>query len=98
MILENAPEGGSDIAEIAPVDFVPLRREITAEAKDDSVVSVTMHDGSVVRFRQVASDYDPKNRDAAYAYVREHQARGEVDDQRYWFAIKPYNSLEGLSE
>src|SRR5262245_18745167 len=43
--------------EIAPVDFVPLRREITAEAKDDAVVSVTMHDGSVVRFRQVASDY-----------------------------------------
>jgi 2-oxoglutarate ferredoxin oxidoreductase subunit beta len=37
-----------------------------------------MHDGSVVRFRQVASDYDPKNRDAAYAYVREHQAKGEV--------------------
>src|SRR5215510_3981204 len=64
--------------EIAPVDFVPLRREITAEAKDDAVVSVTMHDGSVVRFRQVASDYDPRNRDGAYAYVREHQARGEV--------------------
>jgi 2-oxoglutarate ferredoxin oxidoreductase subunit beta len=64
--------------EVAPVDFVPLRREITAETKDDAVVSVTMHDGSVVRFRQVASDYDPTNRDAAYAYVREHQAKGEV--------------------
>ena len=37
-----------------------------------------MHDGSVVRFRRVASDYDPRDRDAAYAHVRERQARGEV--------------------
>jgi 2-oxoglutarate ferredoxin oxidoreductase subunit beta len=37
-----------------------------------------MHDGSVVRFHRVASDYDPRNRDAAYAHVREHMARGEV--------------------
>jgi 2-oxoglutarate ferredoxin oxidoreductase subunit beta len=64
--------------EVAPVDFVPLRREITAETSDTAVVSVTMHDGSVVRFRRVASDYDPRDRDAAYAYVRKHQARGEV--------------------
>jgi 2-oxoglutarate ferredoxin oxidoreductase subunit beta len=62
----------------APVDFVPLRREITAEIPDADVVSVTMHDGSVARFRKVASDYDPRDRDAAYAYVREHQRRGEV--------------------
>jgi 2-oxoglutarate ferredoxin oxidoreductase subunit beta len=62
----------------APVDFVPLRREISAEATDSPVVSVTMHDGSSVRFRKVAADYDPRNRDAAYAYVRERQRRGEV--------------------
>jgi 2-oxoglutarate ferredoxin oxidoreductase subunit beta len=37
-----------------------------------------MHDGSVVRFRRVAPDYNPTNRDAAYAYVRAAQARGEV--------------------
>jgi len=64
--------------DVSPVDFVPLRREITAETSDTAVVSVTMHDGSVVRFRRVASDYDPRDRDAAYAYVRKHQARGEV--------------------
>jgi len=64
--------------DVSPVDFVPLRREITAETTDSAAVSVTMHDGSVVRFRRVASDYDPRDRDAAYAYVREHQARNEV--------------------
>jgi len=62
----------------APVDFVPLRHEVTAAVSADAPTTVTMHDGSTVRFRTVASDYDPTDRDAAYAYVREHQMRGEV--------------------
>jgi 2-oxoglutarate ferredoxin oxidoreductase subunit beta len=64
--------------EIAPVDFVPLRREIAVDETDSAVVSVPMHDGSIVRFRKVAGDYDPTDRDAAYAFVRESQARGEI--------------------
>jgi 2-oxoglutarate ferredoxin oxidoreductase subunit beta len=64
--------------ELASVDFVPLRHEITADTGTSEAVSVTMHDGSTVRFRRVASEYDPRDRDAAYAHVREHQARGEV--------------------
>ena len=40
-----------------------------------------MHDGSVVRFREVASDYDPTDRDAAYAHVRARQERGEIVDR-----------------
>jgi 2-oxoglutarate ferredoxin oxidoreductase subunit beta len=64
--------------EVAPVDFVPLRREIAAGQTEDALTSVTMHDGSVVRFRKVANDYDPRNRDAAYAYLRARQTKGEV--------------------
>src|SRR5262245_28710480 len=65
--------------EVAPVDFVPLRREIaTPDAEDASLMTVTMHDGSLVRFRKVEEDYDPTNRDKAYAYVRQRQAKGEV--------------------
>ncbi len=64
--------------EASPVDFVPLRREIAASTEDAGLVSVTMHDGSTVRFRKVAEDYDPTNRDRAYAYVRSRQAKGEV--------------------
>ena len=30
-----------------------------------------MHDGSWVRLRKVAEDYDPTDRDRAYAYIRE---------------------------
>jgi 2-oxoglutarate ferredoxin oxidoreductase subunit beta len=65
--------------EVAPVDFVPLKGEITTETEGDQDVRViTMHDGSMVRFRRVAQDYDPTDRDAAYAHVRRLQEQGEV--------------------
>jgi 2-oxoglutarate ferredoxin oxidoreductase subunit beta len=64
--------------DVAPVDFVPIRREIVAPNGDGAAVDVTMHDGSVVRFRPVDSAYDPRNRDAAYAHVSRHQQQGEV--------------------
>ena len=64
--------------ELSPVDFVPLRREIAAESGEGDVTSVTMHDGSTVRFRAVGNDYDPTDRDRAYEHVRDLQAKGEV--------------------
>jgi 2-oxoglutarate ferredoxin oxidoreductase subunit beta len=64
--------------EVASVDFVPVRHEITASSEAGGAMAVTMHDGSVVRFRRADSDYDPTDRDAAYAYVRRLQERGEV--------------------
>jgi 2-oxoglutarate ferredoxin oxidoreductase subunit beta len=37
-----------------------------------------MHDGSVVRFKGVPQDYDPRDRDKVLAYLHEHQGKGEV--------------------
>jgi 2-oxoglutarate ferredoxin oxidoreductase subunit beta len=39
---------------------------------------VRMHDGSTVRFRKLDADYDPTDRDAAYATVKRLQEGGEV--------------------
>jgi 2-oxoglutarate/2-oxoacid ferredoxin oxidoreductase subunit beta len=64
--------------EVAPVDFVPLRREITAAYGPGAATTVRMHDGSEVRFRKLEEGYDPTDRDAAYAHVRRLQERGEV--------------------
>ena len=83
--------------DVAPVDYVPLRREIGTSGASggngsvaaaagpehavrdaDGALTVTMHDGSVVRFRDVDQGYDPTDRDAAYAHVRRLQDRGEV--------------------
>lgn len=64
--------------ELAPVDFVPLTHEIRASYDPGAALTVPMHDGSLVRFRKLAGDYDPTDRDAAYAEVKQHQSRGEV--------------------
>jgi 2-oxoglutarate ferredoxin oxidoreductase subunit beta len=64
--------------EISAADFVPLRREITAPVTNEAISTVTMHDGSVIRFRKTPDGYDPTNREAAYAHVRACQQRNEV--------------------
>jgi 2-oxoglutarate ferredoxin oxidoreductase subunit beta len=37
-----------------------------------------LHDGSWVRLRKVAADYDPADRDRAYGYIRDRQKDGEI--------------------
>jgi 2-oxoglutarate/2-oxoacid ferredoxin oxidoreductase subunit beta len=64
--------------EVSAADFVPLRREITAPETGEELTSVTMHDGSLVRFRKTSEGYDPTNRESAYSHVRACQARGEI--------------------
>ncbi|MGH7561348.1 MAG: 2-oxoacid:ferredoxin oxidoreductase subunit beta [Gemmatimonadales bacterium] len=65
--------------DVAPVDFVPVRHEITSPAGNgDGAMNVTMHDGSVVRFRPVGADYDPTDREAAWSHVYGLQQMGEV--------------------
>jgi len=66
------------IREVVHADFVPVREEITASYEAGTTTDVTLHDGSVIRLRKVAPDYDPTDRDAVYAYVRACQRRGEV--------------------
>jgi 2-oxoglutarate/2-oxoacid ferredoxin oxidoreductase subunit beta len=59
-------------------DFVPAVAEITAELAAGAATSVTMHDGSVVRFRKVATDYDPTDRSAVWSYLQARQSTGEI--------------------
>src|SRR4051812_20049976 len=46
----------------ASVDFVPLRREITADYAEGSVANVKTHDGSVIHLHKVEADYDRTDR------------------------------------
>jgi 2-oxoglutarate/2-oxoacid ferredoxin oxidoreductase subunit beta len=64
--------------EIVQADFVPPATEITADYEAGAVRNVMMHDGSWVRLRKVAPDYDPIDRDRAYGFIRERQRSGEV--------------------
>ncbi|MFN7981567.1 MAG: 2-oxoacid:ferredoxin oxidoreductase subunit beta [Vicinamibacterales bacterium] len=64
--------------EIVEAVFVPPSESITTEYEAGSVRSVMLHDGSWVRLRKLAEDYDPTDRDRAYAHVRDRQRAGEV--------------------
>jgi 2-oxoglutarate ferredoxin oxidoreductase subunit beta len=64
--------------EVVQADFVPPREEITTEYDQGTVQNVMLHDGSWVRLRKVAADYDATDRDQAYAYIRDRQQAGEV--------------------
>jgi len=59
-------------------DFVTPASEILAHIGQNGAVSVTMHDGSVVRFKGVPPDYDPTDRRKVTDYLEEHQGKGEI--------------------
>ncbi len=61
---------------VVETDFVPPASEITAEYDDET--SITMHDGSVVRFSKVPDGYDPSDRDIVTTYLRDNQSRGVI--------------------
>ena len=60
------------------VDFMPARSEITADYAPGEVTDIVQHDGSTLRLRKLAPDFDPTDRIAAMNHVMTHQARGEI--------------------
>jgi 2-oxoglutarate/2-oxoacid ferredoxin oxidoreductase subunit beta len=63
---------------VVEADFVPPAREIVADYAAGTAAEVRMHDGSVVRFTKIPTDYDPGDRDAVSAYLRQHQRDGTI--------------------
>jgi 2-oxoglutarate ferredoxin oxidoreductase subunit beta len=66
------------VHDVADADFVPLRKEIVVPADAGAQHTVTLHDGSTIKFRRIEPGYDPSDRDAVYSYIRNHQKQGEV--------------------
>ena len=64
--------------EVVQADYIHPAAAITTQYDPGSVRSVMLHDGSWVRLRKVAEDYDPTDRDRAYKYIRDRQKDGEV--------------------
>jgi 2-oxoglutarate ferredoxin oxidoreductase subunit beta len=64
--------------EVVHADFVQPQAEISIQYEAGESTAVTLHDGSRVTLHKVAQDYDPTDRDAAYAYVRARQNANEV--------------------
>ena len=60
------------------LDFIESREEITAEYAPGTLAHVTQHDGSVLRLRKLAEEYDPTDRIKVMNYLQQRAAAGEV--------------------
>ena len=60
------------------LDFMPRREAIAVDYAEGEVIDVPQHDGSVVRLRKLAPEYDPSDRVKALDYIARHQTKGEV--------------------
>src|SRR5579872_1841910 len=60
------------------LDFMIEREAITADYAPGTVETVTQHDGSMLRLRKLAADYDPHDRISALTYLQQRHAAGEV--------------------
>lgn len=58
-------------------DFVPPADPIVATIAPNGTTSVTLHDGSIVRFKSVPQNYDPTDRPGVVAFLQ-GQAKGEI--------------------
>jgi 2-oxoglutarate ferredoxin oxidoreductase subunit beta len=66
------------LLQLVSADFVPFAQEIAVEYQPGTATSVRLHDGSVVRLRKVAEDYDPTDRQAVADHLELHRHRGEI--------------------
>jgi 2-oxoglutarate ferredoxin oxidoreductase subunit beta len=64
--------------ELHELDFVPFFEDIDVEIPEGEAMSVQMHDGSHLRIRKLARDFDPTNRLAALIALEEAEAKDEV--------------------
>ena len=60
------------------LDVLLGREPITVDYAPGEVVSVTQHDGSVLRLRKLNDDYDPRDRLAAMDFLQQQAAEGQI--------------------
>jgi 2-oxoglutarate/2-oxoacid ferredoxin oxidoreductase subunit beta len=60
------------------LDVMLPRESITADYAPGTVEEVTQHDGSVLKLRKLAADYDVHDRIAAMNFLQERKAAGEI--------------------
>src|SRR5213596_2739993 len=60
------------------LDFMPMHSEITADYAPGTLQEVRQHDGSIIKLRKLAADYDPTDKINAVNHISQAAAKGEV--------------------
>ena len=78
------------------LDVITVHKEITTEYAAGMVQEVRQHDGSVIRLRKLAADYDAADRIAAMTYVQSRYAVGEIVTGLLYMDPEPHDLHDNL--
>lgn len=60
------------------IDFVPMMTEIKVDYNQGDVADVAMHDGSLIKLKKLAKDWDPQSSQSAMNAIINAKSRGEI--------------------
>src|SRR4029077_4576369 len=60
------------------IEFIEDKLEVKADYAPGTATVVRQHDGSYLKRRKLATDYDPTDRSTALAYLMQSHGKGEV--------------------
>lgn len=79
------------------LDFITGQEPITADYAPGTVTDVLQHDGTTLRLRKLAEDYDPSDKAGALSHIQERAAAGEVATGLLYLDPLPRDLHEGLN-
>jgi len=82
---------------LADVSFVPFFQDITVDYDPGTATEITMHDGSRVILKKLATDYDPTNKVEALRVLTEAHDQGEIVTGLFYVDTKRKDFLELLN-
>lgn len=63
---------------LSQVDFVPMRKEITASYTAGKEKEITLHDGSVIHLHKTSHNYDPYDKENALHHINQYKKQGKI--------------------
>ena len=82
---------------LADVSFVPFFQDITVDYEPGTATEITMHDGSRLILKKLATDYDPTNKVEALRVLTEAHDKGEIVTGLFYVDTKSKDFLELLN-
>jgi 2-oxoglutarate ferredoxin oxidoreductase subunit beta len=82
---------------LADVSFVPFFQEINVDYEPGTATQITLHDGSRMVLKKLASDYDPTNKVEALRVLTEAHDKNEIVTGLFYVNTERENFLDMLN-
>jgi len=82
---------------LADVSFVPFFQDISVDYEPGTTSEITMHDGSRLLLKKLATDYNPTNKTEALRVLSEAHDKGEIVTGLFYVDTKSKDFLELLN-